>query len=90
MQPTEPGSLVAFGHSAGQRDCRLFGAVKNLTRKFTADECAALDRNFLGALSIVQSLFEARLPQEIMVKNRNALAGAGLPPIYTETIEPGE
>lgn len=64
--------------------------MRNLrTKKALADQ-QRLDRNMLGAHSIVHSLFQARLPTELMDENATALAALNLPPIFSKTIETGK
>ncbi|KAG9022158.1 hypothetical protein FS837_006571 [Tulasnella sp. UAMH 9824] len=91
LRPTEPGSVTAFGLSAGPRHCRMFGHAKNLLHpnRFTENEITKFHHNLLAGSTVIWKIAESRLPAEIMQPLIAKLEGSGLPGIFTSHIEEG-
>lgn len=91
-QPTEPGSITAFGVSAGPRHARMFGYAKNLLRpkSFTQDEVVAFHNDLLAGSTMVWKIAESRLPTDVMGDLINKLDESGLPGIFTSHVPEGK
>ncbi|KAF8299661.1 hypothetical protein DL93DRAFT_2173523 [Clavulina sp. PMI_390] len=89
LRPYEPGRIVAFGHSAGRRDARVFGNVKNIIKgKSDTVRVHGMNCNALGVASLLWAVVESIVPTDITKDFLDQLDAVNLPPIGADTIDP--
>ncbi|KAF8315535.1 uncharacterized protein EI90DRAFT_3021879 [Cantharellus anzutake] len=90
LRPTHPGSLYAFGISAGARHCRKFGHTKFTKQsKYSESELHESDQDLLGLASLAWALVMSRLPVEIIKEFADGLKDSGVPSLFSPSIESG-
>ncbi|KAF8337990.1 uncharacterized protein EI90DRAFT_2908955, partial [Cantharellus anzutake] len=89
-KPSHPGSLYAFGISAGARHCRKFGHTKfSKQPEYTESESRGSDHDLLGLASLAWALIMSRLPMEIIKEFADGLKNSGVPALFSPSIESG-
>lgn len=92
IKPTEPGSITAFGLSAGPRHRRMFGYARNLLypNRWTESELTRMHHDLLACASLVWMVAESRLPAAVLNQIESDFVKSGLPGIFTSQIEEGQ
>ncbi|KAF8327246.1 uncharacterized protein EI90DRAFT_2928474, partial [Cantharellus anzutake] len=85
-----PGSLYAFGISAGARHSRKFGHTKFAKQsKYTDSELRESDHDLLGLASLAWAIIMSWLPVEIIKEFADGLEDSGVPALFLPSIESG-
>ena len=72
--------MIQFGLNGGPWHLRVFGIVRNLTRKtITPYERIAKDTQILGVFGLSWAIFQAVLPKQITDACENAMESSGMP-----------
>ena len=81
--------MTQVGINLGPRHARVLGWAKSFTKSLDENMRFIHDRDAVAAASISWSLFQAAMPQEIILPVYDALSKSGLPHIATRDVEPG-
>ena len=72
--------MIQFGLNGGSRNLRVFGIVRNLTRKnFTPYEHLTKDKHILGVFGLMWAVVQAKMPKQITDACETAMELSGIP-----------
>jgi hypothetical protein len=86
---THTGQLVQVGLNMGPRHARVLGWAKSYTKKLDSQAMVEHDLDAVGTLSIMWSMVQSTMPNEILGAVNSCLAEVGLPHLATRNVDEG-
>lgn len=82
--------MVQFGWNAGPRHATVFGLAKSFRKKLSAAVMTSQDEDAIGALTLMWSILQVKMPSELMAEVGTRLEQEGLPRIATRNVAEGD
>ncbi|KAF8074558.1 hypothetical protein FPV67DRAFT_1574567 [Lyophyllum atratum] len=89
VRPDHEGCMVQAGLNLGPRHARVLGWAKSYTKKLDAKTKTEHDEDVIGAVSLLWSLVQTAMPQEVAEHVQKQLDASQLPTVATRNVPKG-
>ncbi|KAF8829955.1 hypothetical protein HHX47_DHR2000107 [Lentinula edodes] len=89
IRPTHVGTMNQVGLNMGPRHARVFGPAVSFTKKLVKEKMVDHDEDIIGAASLIWSIAQAVLPQDVLQVMYDHIAAEELPLLQTRNVAPG-
>ncbi|KAH7879819.1 hypothetical protein F5051DRAFT_339886, partial [Lentinula edodes] len=83
------GTMNQVGLNMGPRHARVFGPAVSFTKKLVKEKMVDHDEDIIGAASLIWSIAQAVLPQDVLQVMYDHIAAEELPLLQTRNVAPG-